>query len=346
MNYLIDEDDMELKKKRIFHGIVNYGTQAGFFAEALRKAGYEAISVTYADEYKRKIDIDISQTCNSSISIVRKYKRLKLLLSFFFKYDIFHFYFGRTLLPHNIDAPFYRIFGKKVLMEYLGTDVDLWLGLNGVDWRGRPVDRVKLVKRVKKQANQFERQLVCGPQYYEFVDNSIIVPLAIDINDYSYHPLKIKDGHVLTIMHCPTDRKAKKSDYIEAALEKLKSDGYIFEYKCVTGVTHEQLKIEYLSSDIVIDQLNQWWGTASIEAMALGRPVIAGYHPHLCHYDSRYENLPIINADIYNIYDVLKDVLDGKYNLEKLGEASRKYVERTHDVEVLTRQLIEIYESL
>lgn len=146
-------------------------------------------------------------------------------------------------------------------------------------------------------------------------------------------------------MHCPTNRKQKKSDYIEAALKRLESEGYKFRYKCITNVTHDQLIKEYISSDIVIDQLNGWFGTISIEAMALGRPVIAGYHPHLCHYDKRYENMPIINADIYNIYEVMKNVLDGKYDLEAIGEASREFVMKVHDVKTVTKQLIEIYES-
>lgn len=331
---------------KVFHGILNYGTQAGIFAAALRAQGVDAISAAYSDQYDRRIDININQVCGSTNPLIRKLKTIKLLLSFFRKYDVFHFYFGKTLLPHNLDVPFYHLFGKKIVMEYLGTDVDLWLGLNGVDWRGRPVDRIKILKRVKKQAKQFDKQLVCAPHFHEFVDNSIIVPLAINVSDCPYRKLEYKKGKVLTIMHCPTDRKAKKSDYIEAALDRLKNEGYVFNYKCVTGVSHAKLKEEYISSDIIIDQLNHWWGTVSVEAMALGRPVIAGYHQHLLHYDKRFENLPIINADIYSIYDVLKDVLEEKYNLEEIGSASREYILKTHDSRVLALQLINIYESL
>ena len=147
-------------------------------------------------------------------------------------------------------------------------------------------------------------------------------------------------------MHCPTNRRQKKSDYIEAAIDRLKAEGYHFKYRCVTDVTHDELKQEYISSDIVIDQLNGWFGTVSIEAMALGRPVVAGYYSHYCHYDSRYENMPVINADVYNIYDVLKDILDGKYDLESISKESRDFVMRVHDLKSVTRQLIEIYESL
>lgn len=338
---------MKKEDMKVFHGIVNYGTQAGLLAQGLREEGIEAFSVVYDDSYfQRKVDFNVVRDITSKNSIVRHWKRLKFMLSMFRKYNVFHFYFGLTLLPYNLDAPFYRSFGKKVVMEYLGTDVSLWLGYNGVDGHGRPVDRIKIIKKVQKQASQFDRQLVCAPCYYPCVDNSTILPLALDLSTFSYHPLELYPNKELTIMHCPTNRQQKKSDYIEAALDKLKLEGYHFKYKCITNVSHDQLKQEYITSDIVIDQLNGWFGTVAIEAMALGRPVVAGYYPHLCHYDKRYENMPIINADCYNVYDVLKDILDGKYDLEEISKKSREFVMRTHDLKSVTKQLIEIYETL
>lgn len=332
---------------KVFHGIVNYGTQAGMLAQGLRDEGIKAFSVVYDDSFfQRKIDFNVARDITSKYCIVRRWKRLRFILSLFWKYNVFHFYFGITLLPYNLDAPFYRLFGKKVVMEYLGTDVSLWLGYNGVDGHGRPVDRIKIIKKLQKQAKLFDCQLVCAPCYYPCVDNSIILPLALDLSSFDYHPLNLKPGKIMTIMHCPTNRRQKKSDQIESALDRLKSEGYHFNYKCITNVSHDQLKQEYINSDIVIDQLNSWFGTVSIEAMALGRPVVAGYYPHLCHYDERYENMPIINADVYNVYQVLKDILDGKYNLEDISRRSREFVMKTHDLKNVTKQLIGIYESL
>ena len=331
---------------KVFHGLVNYGTQAGMLAQELRRQGVQAISVVHADPSRRLADINMRYDLNQKSRVIRQLQRTWIKFTAFFKYNVFHFYFAKSLWPWNIDLPLYRLFGKKVVMEYLGTDIDLWLGKNGVDGHGRPINRTKLVKRVYRQAKLVNKQLVCAPNYYQFVDNSIILPLALDLSAFDFHPLDIYQGKELTIMHCPTNRRQKKSDYIEAALERLNSEGYRFKYKCVTNVTHEQLKQEYITSDIVIDQLNGWFGTVSIEAMALGRPVVAGYYPHLCHYDKRYENMPIINADIYNIYDVLKSILDGKFDLEAISKASREFVMKVHDVKSVTKQLIDIYESL
>lgn len=338
---------MNKEDMKVFHGLVNYGTQAGILAQGLRDEGIDAISVVLDDSYfQRQIDINVNRDINHKNPIVRRLKRLLFLLSLFRKYNIFHFYFGRTLLPYNIDAPFYKLFRKKVVMEYLGNDVSLWLGNNGVDGQGRPVNRIKILKMIKKQAMQFDCQLVCAPCYYPCVDHSIILPLALDLSSFDYHPLDLRPGKILTIMHCPTNRRQKKSDYIEAALNRLEEEGYQFNYKCITNVSHDELKKEYITSDVVIDQLTSWFGTVSIEAMALGRPVVAGYRSHMCHYDERYENLPIINADIYNVYQVLKDILDDKYDLEDISRRSREFVMNTHDLKNVTKQLISIYEAL
>ena len=330
---------------KVFHGLVNYGTQAGMLAKELRNQGVEAISVVRADPSRRVADINMRFDLNQNNVIIRHFQRMWIKFSAFFKYNVFHFYFAESLLPFNMDLPLYRLFGKKVVMEYLGTDVDLWLGYNGKDWRGRPINRVKLCRRVRRQAQLVNAQIVCNPQLYQFVDNSIMLPLALDLHSYSFHPRTVNYDN-LVIMHCPTNRTAKKTDVIEAAINRLQNEGYKFQYKCIENVSHARLKEEYISSDIIIDQLNTWYGTVSIEAMALGRPVICTCLSHLARYDNRFDNLPIINADISNIYDVLKDVIEKKYDLESIGKASRNFVMSLHDVTSVTKQLIDIYESL
>ena len=329
---------------RVFHGLHNYGTQAGMLAEGLRKNGIQATSYVWKDEFDRLIDVNLSNKF-SRCRIVRYYQRIVFFLHCFRRYNVFHFYFGLSLLPHNLDLPFYHIFGKKVVMEYLGTDVDFWLGLNGVDWRGRPVNRVELVKKIARQSKQVDKQLVCSPHYYQFVDNSIILPLAIDLNLYDYTPRDF-DIKNLTFMHCPTNRKAKKTAEIEAAVKRLKDEGYVFTYKCIEHVSHQQLKEEYKSSDVVIDQLNPWYGTVSVEAMALGRPVVANYYRHYFSFDNRFIGLPIIQADVFSIYEVLKSILDGKYDLKIIGKKSREFVENVHSLDAVINQLEKIYESL
>ena len=109
---------------KVFHGIVNYGTQAGLLAKGLRDEGIEALSVSAPDRFKRKIDIELLQGNRYSFRGIR-ILIWNLLRSFYWfcKFDIFHFYYGTSLLPNQLDLPLYKFFGKKVVMEYLGSDV-------------------------------------------------------------------------------------------------------------------------------------------------------------------------------------------------------------------------------
>lgn len=335
---------MQKNDMRVFQGLFNYGTQAGMLAKGLRDIGIYSKSFVRGDSSKRLVDVDLSSRM-SKVFIVRWFQVLVFYVKCLKNYNIFHFYFGKSILPMNMDLPLYHLFGKKVVMEYLGTDIDLWLGYNGTDWRNRPINRAKLVKRVARQAKMADVQLVCNNHLYQFVDNSIILPLAIDIDMFDFCPKK-PNYKELIFLHCPTDRTAKKSDEIEAALNKLRDEGYSFKYNCVEHVTHDQLLKEYKEADVVIDQLNSWYGTVSVEAMAIGRPVICGIYRHYTMYDERFKELPIIPADVNSIYSVIKNILDGKVDLESIGEKSRKFVEDIHSLNKVTSQLVDIYSKL
>lgn len=56
--------------------------------------------------------------------------------------------------------------------------------------------------------------------------------------------------------------------------------------------------------------------------------------------------IPIIIAHRDNIYDVLKKTIENKHTLTDIGIQSRQFVERNHDVKVLTKRLINFYEKL
>ena len=326
---------------KVFQGLVNYGTQAGFFAKGLRNKGIIAISAVYShtDKYNRQTDVILKLVSKSVLSITY---RLCFFIKCLLKYNIFHFYFGLTLLPKQLDLYFYRLMGKKAVFHYLGADVDI--KRDPADFPGEKIDINRKLKRLKNETRFADMQFVCAPCYSEFVEKSKVMPLAIDINTYSYTPMN--NNEEIIFVHAPTRVKYKKTEYIENAIQRLKNEGYKFKYKRVTGVSHKQLLEEYKSCDVVIDQLNNWYGTVSVEAMAIGRPVVCGYWKEYFKYIDYGEQIPLINASIDNIYNVLKDILDKKYDLHQISKKSRKFVEEVHELNALTNKLIEYYKQL
>ncbi len=86
------------------------------------------------------------------------------------------------------------------------------------------------------------------------------------------------------------------------------------------------------------------YGIVSVEAMALGKPVICYIRDDLI---SKYpEDLPIVNANPCTIEDALETLLaNPKLRLE-LGMRSREFAERYHDSKVIAGKLVALYESL
>lgn len=332
------------KKLKVFHGLVNYGTQAGFFAEELRNQGFDAISLVFPDKFKRLSDIELKHGGTVVQKLYRHSWNWLIRISSMFKYDIYHFYYGKTLLPKQLDLYYYWLTGKKVVFHYLGGDVDTYPNCMDLDYMGRKINNLPKLKRLKHESKFAALQFVCAPWYSQFVKNSILIPLAIDLTKYKFTELPYKEE--LVIMHAPTNRTFKKSDIIEEAINRLINEGYKIQYKCITNVSHDQLKEEYISSDIVIDQLTFGYGTVSIEAMALGRPVVVGIDEKTHRDSGIWEELPVINANTETIYDVLKETIVNRELLPSIGYKSRKFIEKNHDVKTLTKRLILYYHTI
>jgi glycosyltransferase involved in cell wall biosynthesis len=342
------------KDLKVFHGFVNYGTQAGFFARGLREKGIKALSVVTYDGFKREIDVELLYGGNIFQKILRHSWNYLKRISWFFEFNTFHFYFGTTLLPGQLDLPFYRLFGKKVIMGYLGAEVHRYQ--ESIEKYGRYTNVQHYIangvkhdedidKRYRHESKYMDLQFVCDPVIGEFVPGSILLPLAIDVSEYQYTRKEL--GDEIVIMHAPTSRGHKGSKYILAAFDKLLENGYPIKPLLVEGVSHKELKQKYIECDIFVDQiLAGWYGTASIEAMALGRPVVCFIRDEYLK-DVEYGNqVPVVNATIDNIYEVLVRLIEQKEALPEIGRRSREFIERNHDLSRLTDKLVTYYNQL
>lgn len=139
----------------------------------------------------------------------------------------------------------------------------------------------------------------------------------------------------LRIGHAPSNRAVKGTDLILAATDRLKLAGYEFELVLVEGLSNSAAKEVYKEIDILVDQLFAgWYGGLGVEAMALGKPVIA----YIREDDLRFipqgmrDDLPIIQSQPDSIYEVLEQILKmPRGELLDIAYKSRAYVEKWHD---------------
>jgi glycosyltransferase involved in cell wall biosynthesis len=122
------------------------------------------------------------------------------------------------------------------------------------------------------------------------------------------------------------------------------------ELRLVEGLPRVQARKYYEQADLVVDQvLVGWYGGLAVEAMALGKPVVAfireddlGFAPEAMRHD-----LPIISASPDTLAATLREWLTvRRAELVELGRRSRAFVERWHDPERIAERLKRDYEAI
>lgn len=162
----------------------------------------------------------------------------------------------------------------------------------------------------------------------------------------------------LRIMHSFFDKNRlnngkniKGSPFIVEAINRLKEEGYPVEYYFVNSVPSKYMRYYQAQADIIVEQLIYgWWGSSGMETMALGKPVVCYLHPmwkqRFLERYPEYQELPIVEATVRSIYDVLKRLVeDPKYRKER-GEASRVFAMQHFDfkrnAEELSKRLLNL----
>lgn len=345
-----------MRKLKVFHGLVNYGTQSGYIAKGLRNIHINAKSFTLYDGYNRETDYMFNSKSNFLIKLMNRLIRIWCL----FYYDVFHFYFGTSLWPGQKDLPIIKFFNKKIVHHYLGHDVELYhetkekyefsnMDFWADDKEGKAHD-FRIKKRLENELKYSDSQIVCAPQYSPFVPNSTYIPLAIDLKKFIFSPIPNKnyESQPVVIVHAPTHRGVKGTQFLIDAVDRLVKEGHQINLNICEGITHDGLLEEYKKADFsVVSLLGGWFGTAGIEAMATGRGIIAFMRCEYFDYVTKdfKQDLPVINANKNNIYDVLKEVILNK-NYSDWGIKSRKFIEKHHDMEKVAQRVLEIYKSI
>lgn len=334
---------------KILNGISTVSLQSTrYLVDSLKKISVYSDIVVYRSNPLLRGYEDINLNINKNNILFYPYYFLKVFGFFvfsLFKYKIFHFHFGHTLLPYNLDLPILKFFNKKILMEYHGSDIRI--KSNFLD---TPLEKFCLPekfnfsrqKRILKYVNgiivhdkELKNNLISGNKAV------YVLPLRIDLRKFSYSPNINTNKSEIYIVHSPSKEEVKGTSYVLKAIEELKKK-YSIKFELIKNLSNADLK-EYLrKADIIIDQLViGQYGMLSIEGMALGKPVICYLNPD--YFDSPQMIPPIWNADINNIKDKLEDLIKDVDLRNKLGLDGRQFVENHHNSDEIAKQLKNIY---
>jgi glycosyltransferase involved in cell wall biosynthesis len=179
-------------------------------------------------------------------------------------------------------------------------------------------------------------RFVTTPDLLEFVDDSIWLPLTVDVGEFtSNQPVLERD--VPVVLHAPSASALKGSVYVDPILTDLDARGLI-KYQRVQGVPHSELAEMVRHADIVVDQLLLGsYGVFACEAMAAGRVTVGHIADPV--RDLLPTNLPIAEATPDDLSEVIERLVAERDSARKLADAGPEYVRELHDgrksVEVL-----------
>lgn len=263
------------------------------------------------------------------------------------KYDVFHFHSAHTLLPRNLDLAYLKLLNKKLVFEFHGTDIrqkKIASRINPLINEIKFDDENYIVKRAEniyKYADSIilhDDELIPEIKRKDLIN---VVPLRIDLSKFIPTYPDANNGSI-NIVHAPSNRRNKGTEYIITAISSLREKYSNINFILLENVPQDVAIKYYLNADIIIDQvLCGFYGVLSLEAMALGKPVITYVTDYL--KERLPEELPIVSASPYSLNQELETLINNADLRKALGINGRKYVEKYHDCNKNSQVLWDIY---
>lgn len=329
------------------------------------------VLMKYPTLYRFQFPCDIHLHLDEMHLIKRFWTLLKTFLKYRKSYDIFHFnlgstFFGSSLSPTKLGFLDLPLYPKKA---------KLFVTFNGCEARQKftimkmkPICACKEVncqnnycfspkvdyhnaRSIKKLAKYTNHMWAFNPDVLHFLpkEKSSFLPYAVYKFDQKVSFPKLKKK--IIVAHAPSNRVAKGTKYILFAMEKLiKKYPDLINFKLIENLPHEEALAIYNEADLIIDQLLiGWYGSFAVEVMLMGKPVIV----RIDEEDLKFipQNMAkelmktIINANPYNIYDVLERCIQDRELLMKHAQASIEYARKWHNPKYVASLTKEKYEQ-
>jgi glycosyltransferase involved in cell wall biosynthesis len=307
---------------RVTHAPVNTAGIPWDNVQALRRRGVDARLVVF-ERYKLHPEAD-QEIRRPSNFLGRQAVQAAALVQLLPRTDVFHFYFGLTLVPKRAQFPLLRATRRKSVFHFLGSDI-----------RGKTPEQLAYAQRA-------DARIVGSYDAIRWVPDAEVIPPGVDLAALRPVPPSRDDKPVF--VHAPSSRARKGTDQFVRACEQLG-----VELEIVEGLHHAEARKRYEAADVVLDQLNAgWYGMLAIEAMALGKPVVTFLHDEATRRtEEAFETpVPIVRASKENLVETLRPLAESAEERRRIGAESRAYVERVHDLDRVADRLLSLYARL
>ncbi|MEO5999798.1 MAG: hypothetical protein ABIO79_12715 [Ferruginibacter sp.] len=243
-----------------------------------------------------------------------------------------------------------KVFVKKRYVWFTGSDIrdpEVELSINpyfkyawgNKNYEYKNWESSKNSFRVQRLFSRNKFKAIVWDQY-PFL-NPLLFGSYLTIPHASVSTITLEKGInvVKNIVHAPTAPCAKGSEFIFAAIEKLKQHRSDFNFTLLHKMTNSAYQKSIEEADILIDQLI-WgaYGVATQQALQSGKVVVCYLLEN--RIKTIYgESCPVINANIDNLFLVLDNLLDME-DFNEIKNKGKKYYREMHSPSSVVKKLL------
>ncbi|MCS7075930.1 MAG: hypothetical protein NZ455_04450 [Bacteroidia bacterium] len=312
------------KKKKLLFGAVDTNWRIHSYTQYLQTIFPNELKIhSFVKYVPPKEHYHAQYTYAFQYQKLSKFNQWLISLYFFlvalWRYDIFYFIAGETLLTRKLlawELKQYKKRGKKVVMHFVGSDIrnehytkykntHIQAYFEG-KLQDMPPKQTEWQKKLCSLALQYaDLILVSTPDLIEFFGNSNKVkyfPVMLDTEDIDRQikdivPEKYPQRDKIRVIHSPSNTSLKGTAYIDSVMERVCLRHPEVEYINTADPKYKDTShplcavsrytlLELLQkSDILIDQVViGWYGLQSIEGVYCQNEVVVWVEPHLRSY--------------------------------------------------------------
>ncbi len=325
-----------------------------YWSKAMQNAGW--ISQTLMEDFYSAINKreDFDEFITDRYWVLPKSIKLTIIfLESLFRFDVFFLPFSGWVLgktPYwRLEAIILKLAGKRIVVIPYGADAFVYRNIRSTSLiHGLLISYPKASRMqdaIQQRVSYWCKHANCvipggmGPDGFGRWDVLLASSLHIDTEMWKpsmrFSPADGTNGTVY-ISHSPNHRGGKGSEFIIAAIDKLREEGLQVELVLTEKIQNDELRriLEY-EIDILVDQIiSTGHGMNGLEGMAIGLPVISNLEDDTYLLPMRrwsfFGECPIVSASPETIVEVLRKLVTRPILRHQLGRAGRQYVEKYH----------------
>lgn len=360
-----------MKKINIFIGFSEVANVFSNLLKGFRKLDIDYTFIVYGEnirqyegDTKKSLFQYLFNQLNKSIDLYKKniilskffylshvLLRLPLLVWALIRHNVFIFSYNSSFLG-LYDLPILKFFNKKIIYCYFGADGrSPYINGNYILEKIDLDDVYELTKdkyNKHKKIEKYADYIISDYNYSQFFTAQVIdflyigIPVDFETLQLDTNSLESENSLKINIVHAPSSKKVKGSEYFSKIIQELKSEGFEINYIELTNVPNRVVLENLVKCDFVLDELYSDAPMAGLatEAAYFGKAsVIGGY----ANFDSRIDEVPpsmyVEPSEIKGA--IIKLINDKEFRIE-LGNKAKQYVKNYRNPEAVANRFLRI----